>query len=871
MATQLEMLLEAEKRGLLDAKRSRALQELKRREVVQGTQVVERPPEAPGGMAFLNQRIAQGLGGPVDLANVLMGIDKPFLGSESIQSGMEAIGVRFPEQDARPQTLGEHIGSGVGTGAGMALPMGGAVSTLSKSARPLVQKVAKSIQDTMVRSPWLTGISELFAGGGAGVGRKVGEEKYPDNPAVQALFELGFGLGIATAPTVTKTVLTKTPVIGAVPRAVGRGLQKAVVPFTKAGGRARAADRVRGLAEDPEAAALAIEQGGPLTPATRTGDRNLMALEKAVLKTDAQLEGRFRQERTETARNLRREIQEMGGGGQISATRKFATSRMDRILSALDARLKQATTLSKQRVSKIEPSRRPMESSAIVREEIEAALKAARDQEKFEWEKIPSDSLVDVNAARAQYSKSLGELSRAQRDTMPSKAKEFLDPESNAKFADKETVKEMHGLYSALREEARTARSAGERNKARIADDIADSILDDLGAKANDTTEIGQVFKEAIQFSRLLNQKFHRGAVGRLLGYAREGGAAVPEQLTLQKTTGRLGPTGTVATEEILAATGDSPQQTQAAIKEFLRSEFVRKAAPKEVIDSSRAQKFFSENQELLDLFPTLRTELAEAKSAQDVLATRAATTESRIRGVQSPSTSRAAKFLNTKIDDEIAGILKSDDPQAFATELVRQAAKDQSGEAAKGLKGGFIDFILQKTARTTRGDDFEEVISGGKLLASLENPKIAKVADVFLSAAEKKRLVKIGQELSLIDRSQGQLDAIGKPMADFPNTIIHLIGTTLGARSGAQLGAGTSGASLKMSAYLSKLVDKTLGGLTNDTAGALLRDAIDDPDLFAALLRDPTTIAGAKDVNAKLNAWIVGVGRNYLDVEEEN
>lgn len=52
MATQLEMLLEAEKRGLLDAERSRALQELKRREAVQGTQVVERPSEGPGGMAF---------------------------------------------------------------------------------------------------------------------------------------------------------------------------------------------------------------------------------------------------------------------------------------------------------------------------------------------------------------------------------------------------------------------------------------------------------------------------------------------------------------------------------------------------------------------------------------------------------------------------------------------------------------------------------------------------------------------------------------------------------------------------------------------------------------------------------------------------
>jgi hypothetical protein len=731
----------------------------------------------------------------------------------------------------------------------------------------LVQKVAKSIQDTMVRSPWLTGISELFAGGGAGVGRKVGEEKYPDNPAVQALFELGFGLGIATAPTVMKTVLAKTPVIGM----AGRAAKKAVVPFTKAGGRERAAARVRGLAEDPEAAALAIERGGPLTPATRTGDRNLMALEKSVLKTDAKLEGRFRQERTETVRNLRREIQEMGGGGQISATRQFATSRMDRILSALDARLKQATTLSKQKVSKIEPSRRPMESSAIVREEIEAALKAARETETELWLATGSDALVDVTAARAQYSKSLGELSRAQHDTMPNKAREFLDPKSNAKFDDKETVKELHGLYSALREEARAARSAGERNKARIADDIADSILDDLGAKAGDTTEIGQAFKEAIQFSRLLNQKFHRGAVGRLLGYAREGGAAVPEQLTLQKTTGRLGPAGTVATKEILAATGDSPQQTQAAIKDFLRDEFVRKAAPKEVIDPNRAQKFFSDNQELLDLFPTLRTELAEAKSAQDVLATRAATTEGRIKSVQSTSTSRAAKFLNTKIDDEILGILKSDDPQAFATELLRQAAKDPSGESVKGLKGGFIDFLLQKAALTTRGDEFEAVISGGKLLGALENPKIAKMADVFLSAAEKKRLIKIGQELSLIDRSQGQLDGVGQPMADFPNKIIHLIGTTLGARAGAQLGAGTSGASLKMSAYLSKMVDKTLGGLTNDTAGALLRDAVDDPDLFAALLRDPTTIAGAKDVNARLNAWIVGVGRNYLDVEEEN
>jgi hypothetical protein len=71
----------------------------------------------------------------------------------------------------------------------------------------------------------------------------------------------------------------------------------------------------------------------------------------------------------------------------------------------------------------------------------------------------------------------------------------------------------------------------------------------------------------------------------------------------------------------------------------------------------------------------------------------------------------------------------------------------------------------------------------------------------------------------------------------------------------------------------MSGAANKFLGRLTNDTAEALIRDAVIHPDsgLFAALLRNADTPQGAKIIDARLNAWLVGVEGRYLTQDEES
>ena len=903
MADRMEILLEAEKRGLLDERRQAAIDELRTRgNVLPGAfpgtgkafpeALPVPPPAGSSELGFMNEAIASTFGGPIDLANMLMfgaGGDRPLGGSESIRGAMRGASdvteraglgqIHLAARGDKPQTWSEHIARGVGTGAGMVLPVGGVTNVLTRSAAPLVQRVAAQLQESMVRSPWLTGIYELFAGGGSGVGRKVGEERFPDNPTAQAMAELGFGLGIPLVPTALRHIVSDlvapalrwAPVTGAGMR-IAEG---AVRPFTETGGRFRASRRLRSLAADPEAAAARVEEGGELSPAARTGDEELLALERAVLKTDVDLRGRFRRERTETTQNLRREIEDIGGGGEISSAREFIGSRVDRLLAALDSRLKQAGTLSKQRISEVSPNLRATEASTIVREEIESALKAARAQETDLWTEFTNSSpdiLFPVTAARTTYLTLRNGLPRAQRDNMPENATEFLDPNSKnkGKFGESETAVELHGLYSALREDARIARSAGKRNEARIADEIADSILDDLGARADDPTDVGLAIKNAITFSRLLNEKFHRGAVGKLLGYAREGGATVDPKLTLDRIMAP-GRRGSVATQQAVEAIGEGAVDSPAAMEDFIRTLFIDRAVVDNTVNLAQARRFLTSHEDLLSQFPRLRKELTDARDAQDVADRITTTVQARRKRLISPSMSRASEFLRSNVGDEIKRIIASNDPVRFAQQIQRQVRADPTGESLKGLRGGAVDYLLgqSRTIKEINGEP-QSVIDGMRLLNVLDDKKTASVMEALLTRGDLDRLREIAHQLALVQKAMAGGKSPDRIMADFPNLLISYLGTVLGARAGAQLGAGTSGASLKTASALSGVANKLLGRLTNDTAEALIRDATTNEDLYAALLRNGDTPEGARIIDTRLNAWLAGVEGRYLTQDEE-
>lgn len=807
------------------------------------------PPADGGVMGFVNKGIATTLGAPVDLVNagldmVGLGSEMPIGGADSIRAAMRAISIETP--DRSPETLGEYIGAGVGEAAGALIPAG-AVARGASAATGVVGRTAREVAETAARRPVAAIATELTAGAGAGVGRGVGEANF-ESPAARTAAELAGGIVGGFGPGAAVTALSRSPIIGTGYRMV----KGAIVPFTEGGAKVRASNRLRDVAEKtPEelAAALAEPNEFGLDPATMTGDEGLIALRRSVLDENPKMRRDSRDLQQQSEGDMRQAIEEVGGGGDIEATREFLIRERQAATRALEERMTAAQARVQQRVAGLTPERARSESSAILREELDAAMKEARAQERRLWEMVPDDVTVPTVTARQRYEALVGDLPRAQRDAVPAAARQFLERGGNDAFGDVETVKEMRGLRSRLLDDARKARAAGEYNEARIADDLADAILDDLAASGDET------LTEARRFSAMVNQTFRQGGLGRVLGYAREGGGKVPAELTLQSTVGRGGETGAAQARDLVGAfEGAIPSPrapaARAAITDYLKSQFADAAIRNGRLDLAAARRFVTANDETLRQFPELRKTMLSARSAQAVadIATTAAKGQT-----ATPATDPVSRFLGAPVDQEIAALAKARSPTQAARALRTRAAADGTGEALRGLQSAMADHLL-------RGATRNNVLSADALVKILDDPKTGAVARTVMDGGQIQRLRIVAGHLRKLEAARDGTASAGPVMNDAPNRIIDMIGRTLGARWGAQAGQGTSGASLLTANFASQNVRRLLTRLTNDRAAELVRDAVvKDPELLRALLLDVSNPMAAATVNRKLNAWLIG------------
>lgn len=286
-------------------------------------------------MGTLNRGIAQGLGGAVDLVNAglntvyrkvgLPEVQQPFGGSASLVAGMQAIGADVAGENAET-TLGRMV-QGTGQVAGALPTIMGPMGQAAKFANPgqgaTVGNSAKIIVDDMVQRPVTSTSSELAAGAGAVYGgAKAQELAGSDSAAVRGVGEvlggMAAGLGPYAATRAAIGTAKRLPITGA----AIRGIRASIIPFTRKGGFDRASNRLRTLSADPEGQAAAIQSDSPLSPAQQTGDKRLMALERAILNTDATLADAFDNRLSAASRELRDALKEPFDG-DIADTRQF--------------------------------------------------------------------------------------------------------------------------------------------------------------------------------------------------------------------------------------------------------------------------------------------------------------------------------------------------------------------------------------------------------------------------------------------------------------------------------------------------------------------------------------------------------------------
>lgn len=815
-------------------------------------------PESDPGRGFLpfaNQALINTLDLPGQIlygGMEALGLPAPSREQYSIAApvsrGFEAIGGHLPGIEAQPETLLEHVGQGVGGAAG-AIPVGGGiVSALARSAGPVARGLSQTLARPFIETPKRAIAAELGAGAGAGAGTAAAENLYPENPISSIAGALLGGLAGGMGPAAAVRLAQNFPAT--------RFLAGEIAPFTDAGARQRAGQRVRSMSEDPELARqrLAEETISDLSPAVRTGDPRLMQLEQLVRSQNAPADRAMRLDETTASTQLRAAMDEIRGGTTTQQAREFLSGRVQAIIKQTEDRTAEAMERARKKVEQLEPQNRQAQSSVIFREELDAAHKAARAQERELWDAVPEDMHVPTSIMRETYQNIVAKTARAQRDDIPAKARRFLDADTNERFGNTESIKEVHGLYSALREEARNARAAGEMNRARIADRIADGVMADL----EDAQIPDNAFRNALDYSRRINEIYRRGSIGRLLSYERDGGGSVPPEMALPSTVGRGGIAGAVSIDEINRAI---PSRGR-AVEDYILGRAVDSSVRGGELSPSRAETFLRQNAEMLERTPDVRAQIVDALAATEA----ARRTSSRMDEIANAlSNSAAARFSGAREGAELQAILRSSAPVETARQVTRQA-RGMVG----GVKGALLDDLIRGATTPDFDDAGASLLSGRNMVSRLRDPQVRAVAAEILSPDELSRMDRIADELSRLETMRRTSGGGGDIMGDEPNSIIAYLARVAAARMGAQAGAGTSGASLQTAQMASTRMKRLLDRLTNDKAEDLIIRAVTgDKDLFDALLAPMGTMT--KQQETRMIEALTGIaGQTAADTEED-
>lgn len=222
---------------------------------------------------------------------------------------------------------------------------------------------------------------------------------------------------------------------------------------------------------------------------------------------------------------------------------------------------------------------------------------------------------------------------------------------------------------------------------------------------------------------------------------------------------------------------------------------------------------------------------------------------------------SAASKVLGKSPVNAITQMMEAGDPEQFAKDLMRSAAKDGTGKAKEGVKNAMFEYMRKEMAR------FGEVVS------TLENPtKTVTVNDFATSYAAMNRMLaadsdarkaietvlgKGSKELGMLDVFRGQLEvmerfrraAAGQSVTSLNTQLAqefadkeakNLLGIFgrigLGLVPGSMKYGGVGSAARAAGELLDKLI--SVSGDPSGRSRAIMVEAMTDKDLMAKLLR---------------------------------
>lgn len=814
----------------------------------------------------------------------------------------EGLGLRAPEQMPQEVRPAAYAGESFGGALSIAGETYAIARTGVRLGESMVGRFLNQVMDTARTAPVRFAVGEVSSAASAAIGAGLAEVAAPGRLDVRVNAETAAGLLNPTRLAIDLGSWGYNKV------------KNVVTGFMPAAQQTKAAqvlqDLVNATGEDPAAVAKVLRAAGVLdasgkpldmTASQKSGSAALAALEDFLAKGSPKFKAGAGQKARDALDAIRGQIILLRGTGDPNALKVAAELQTGYFRTLIQAKVNEATGVADafaRGISADTPASRAALSERAYAA-LDQSIKDVRAAESKLWAAVDGNRAVGFenlqNALDNEVAKLLPEVVNEKtpaivrnflnRVAAPKKAEESLIilPESMRRPRGPvepvgTNVAEMRQLRGELLDLARTSTNAGEYGQARIYNNLAEAVLDDMDTAfraAGDTA-----YDQARTFSRELNDTFTRSFAGKAMATGRFGNRVAPEIL-LRKAMATGKEAGALQMQELEEATrflqvrgmGDAESvnimlDAQQRILRLAAADTVDpltgKANPRAIA------KFVRDNEILLNRFPEVRRDLTSAQMSEQYRSRIETLAKDQINIVEKqklfgrlasdkgdPITLAAKALLSPNQEKDLVDLVKI----TKALPKKSNADKVVFDEAKQGLRASVFDAAARQ-ATDRNGifniDQFQALlmkpsVSGGKSPMQILqeqgviDPNAAKEMKKFFTAAES--IVRSSTSGTAVEVDLGLGDVAMQTLSRMIGSkVVGVVSDTTGGGGGSIImhGAGARFAE----SLMTKIPDKSVRGI--------LIEAMNDPEKMALLLEKVSTPEQVASKARRIHAWLV-------------
>jgi hypothetical protein len=509
--------------------------------------------------------------------------------------------------------------------------------------------------------------------------------------------------------------------------------------------------------------------------------------------------------------------------GQADNARLEAKSAMERAGTALELSVDEAAQIATKQAD----------------ETIEASTTGLNNL----WDAVPDSFVNRANVEKA--AKSFLNKAALNTDQEVIAAGKTLDPYFKALLntAQKGRVpaREIIKFRSNMLQVTRNLKAKNESNSAlqTLADDAQEQIL---GVLENSKASVA--YRRAADETIKVHDIFKRGAID------------FTDTRVIGKRMLGLGEGGAERVDQIAKAAGYNEGLIGAA-DDYVRAAFANSAIKNGVVVPKSAETFLKKHQSYLaqPQNKQLRAELEDAAFTQKATDT--------LIAKQSQFTSERAKAAFNTFSEladpvrAVQSVLRNKQPRKAMNLLIRQAAKDPTGEAIEGLRRTFVKTLIQKATGKEVG--VSEILEGrvGKLKGSTAYDKMKPVLnDLFGDSPEQLKVIDdVFSQIKIIQRSSSApaaADSVVERVA-FDSMLQYI-----GIRAAPIVSKGSGAGALSIAGKASSIMKKLFSERPKQQAYQIIEELMVNPEKYAK--------AAAAVANARDEVEMVRAATGFLD-----